>query len=171
MKQVKDAQINKIPTKRDRKLNRIETTSAPRQQDIGHDEQKATMNQVNKRKQPSGELMRIGDLATITLKEVEDDTRQMKQRQKKKKSMHKHIDRKIVQGNEKESKDLMAIIKSIIMMPCEATETMPLKFKNTREAAEANALILEENNWDVGAVIAKQKRTVMHPGTEFRPVE
>ena len=65
----------------------------------------------------------------------------------------------------------MSIIKNIINAPCRATEKMPFHFENTREAAEANAKILETNNWDVGAVLSQQKRTVMHPGTEFRPVE
>ena len=48
---------------------------------------------------------------------------------------------------------------------------MPFNFENTRDAAEANIIILENNNWDVGKLLSQQSRTVMHPGTEFRPVE
>ena len=45
------------------------------------------------------------------------------------------------------------------------------QFENTEQAKKFNTDILESYNWDVQAAIDAQSNTILHPGSEFRPLD
>ena len=45
------------------------------------------------------------------------------------------------------------------------------RFENTEQAAKFNTEILKSFNWDVQAAIDAQSNTILHPGSEFRPLD
>ena len=64
---------------------------------------------------------------------------------------------------------------TIVRRICKRTyppNNMPIfKFENSREAAEFNTNILSRYHWDLQKAINAKTNTILHPGSEFRPID
>jgi hypothetical protein len=65
---------------------------------------------------------------------------------------------------------LVNLVRSICKRRYPPNNRPLFKFENTREAAEFNTNILSRYHWDLETAIHAKKNTILHPGTEFRPI-
>ena len=71
---------------------------------------------------------------------------------------------------QKEESILVQLIKDIISKSYPPNNAPIFKFDNTREAAAANSDTLRYFNYDLNKAIHSKKNTILHPGSEFRPI-
>ena len=69
------------------------------------------------------------------------------------------------------SSKLVTIVRQICTRAYPPNNKPIFKFQNTREAAEFNTNILRRHHWDLQRAIQSTKNTILHPGSEFRPIK
>ena len=65
---------------------------------------------------------------------------------------------------------LVSLVKAIISKTYPANNAPIFKFENTPEAEDFNSTILSHYNYDINRAIRAKSNTILHPGSEFRPI-
>ena len=101
----------------------------------------------------------------VTIKESEKEKRSIVHSPKSKFS-HKKFD-----SSSRPSSKLVALIRQICSRTYPPNNAPIFIFENTRQAAEHNSKIFSRYHWNLEDAIHARKNTILHPGTEFRPIK